>query len=92
MIKIKPGKNLKLYALLVVSLLIFLSALVYKGYIYKIPRVGNYLLALKIEREANKYSSETAQYRRLKAIADALKKGKKEYHYERPVGPNQSTF
>jgi len=52
------------------------------GYLYKIPKVGTYLLAQKYDWQASKYSPESFQYNRLKAMAKAVREGKTEYEFE----------
>jgi hypothetical protein len=67
---------------LVVSLSLTLYMADYTGYLYKIPKVGNYLLSYKYEWQAKKYSPESFQYNRLQAMAEALRKGENQYTFE----------
>jgi hypothetical protein len=67
---------------LVASFVLLVYMADYTGYLYKVPKVGGHLLSYKYEWQANKYSPETFQYNRLKAMAQALREGKDEYTFE----------
>lgn len=56
------------------------------GYLYDIPKVGRYFQAYKYDLVSLRYSPEDIQYKRLKAMSQALKDGKDSYTY-RISGP-----
>jgi hypothetical protein len=76
----------KRFIFLIAGLIVSFGLLVYMadytGYLYEVPKVGDYLLSYKYEWQARKYSPETFQYNRLNAMAEALRKGENQYTFE----------
>ncbi|MFA6492967.1 MAG: hypothetical protein WCV58_02450 [Patescibacteria group bacterium] len=75
-------KNKTYLIIFIISFLFLTFSLENSGYLYKIPKVGNYLLSVKLSYQADKFSPETVQHKRLKAMSEAFKKNQKTYSYD----------